>query len=317
MTTTTARLVAETGGPQAALRFSGPLAMGEVEALRLALRRKRLSGPVSIDLSEVTRLDTAGAWLVADTLRRLGGSLSQATEPQRELIETVTRALPDDSARPVRKRVTPALEQLGASTVAGLAGVLRLLGFFGQLVASAVVTLFHPRRLRLTALVAHIGQAGIGAAGIVALMSFLIGIVLAYQGAQQLTQFGAEVFVVDLVAVSLLRELAPLLTAILVAGRSASGFTAAIGSMKMQRRDRRNADHRPRSDRASGAAARAGPGDLPAGADVSGRHLSGLLGGALTAWAQLGVSPQVFQTRLLDVDVSHFLIGMVKARSSR
>src|SRR5690606_13406519 len=87
---------------------------------------------------------------------------------------------------------------------------------------------------RLTSLVHHCQETGLRAVPIVALMSFLIGVVLAFQGATQLKQFGAEVFVVDLIAISVLRELGILLTAIIVAGRTASALTAAIGSMKMQ-----------------------------------------------------------------------------------
>jgi phospholipid/cholesterol/gamma-HCH transport system permease protein len=187
-----------------------------------------------------------------------------------------------------------------------------LTGFFGEIVVTALSTLIHPRRLRLTALVAHIGQAGLGAAPIVALMSFLIGIVLAYQGAEQLTQFGAEVFVVELVAVSLLRELGVLLTAILVAGRSASGFTAALGAMKMREEiDAMRTIGLDPIELLVLPRVLAMVIFLPALTLIA--DLSGLLGGALMAWVQLGVSPQVFETRLLDVDVSHFLIGMIKA----
>jgi len=140
----------------------------------------------------------------------------------------------------------------------------------------------------------------------------LIGIVLAFQGASQLRQFGAEVFVVDLIAISVLRELGILLTAIIVAGRSASAFTAAIGSMKM--REEVDAMRTLGLD----------PMELLVLPRVLAlviflpilgflADLSGLLGGALMSWYELGVSPGAFRTRLLEVDVSHFLIGMVKA----
>jgi phospholipid/cholesterol/gamma-HCH transport system permease protein len=108
------------------------------------------------------------------------------------------------------------------------------IGFLGLVLARLATTILHPSRLRVTALVHHMQQAGLNAAPIVALMGFLIGIVLAFQGASQLEQFGAEIYVVDLISISMLRELGILLTAIIVAGRSASAFTAAIGSMKMR-----------------------------------------------------------------------------------
>ena len=174
-------------------------------------------------------------------------------------------------------------------------------------------TVLQPSRLRVTALVHHMEQAGLQAVPIVALMGFLIGIVLAFQGATQLKQFGAEVFVVDLIAISILRELGILLTAIIVAGRSASAFTAAIGSMKM----REEID----AMRVLGL----DPIDLlvvprilalvillPVLGFVA--NLAGLLGGGLMAWVELGISPGMFRTQLLNnTDVSHALIGLAKA----
>ena len=143
-------------------------------------------------------------------------------------------------------------------------------------------------------------------------MGFLIGVVIAYQGADQLRQFGAEVFVVDLIAISVMRELGVLLTAIIVAGRSASSFTAAIGSMKM--REEVDAIRTLGLDpvevlvlpRVLGLLLM-----LPVLTFIA--DLAGLLGGAVMSWATLGISPGVFRTRLFDTDVSHFLVGMSKA----
>jgi len=147
---------------------------------------------------------------------------------------------------------------------------------------------------------------------IVALMAFLIGIVLAFQGADQLTQFGAEIFVVDLIALSILRELGILLTAIIVAGRSASAFTASVGSMKM--REEIDAMRTLGLD----------PIELLVLPRVIAlfvmlpllgfiADIAGLFGGALMSWYQLGVTPGMFLTRLLETDVSHFLVGISKA----
>ena len=174
-------------------------------------------------------------------------------------------------------------------------------------------TLVRPRRLRLTALVHHMQEVGLNAVPIVALMGFLIGVVLAFQGATQLRQFGAEVFVVDLIAVSILRELGILLTAIIVAGRSASAFTAAIGSMKM----REEID----AMRVLGL----DPIELlvlprllalvillPILGLVA--DLAGLFGGGLMAWIELGISPSQFRTQLLaDVGATQALVGLSKA----
>ena len=165
----------------------------------------------------------------------------------------------------------------------------------------------------MTSLVHHCEEVGLNAVPIVALMAFLIGVVLAFQGASQLRQFGAEVFVVDLIAISVLRELGILLTAIIVAGRTASAFTAAIGSMKM--REEIDAMRTLGID--------------PAIALILPRVLAlllmlpilglvanvmGLLGGGLMSWIELDISPAMFRTRLVEgTAAEHVFVGMVKA----
>jgi phospholipid/cholesterol/gamma-HCH transport system permease protein len=291
-------------------QLRGPIVLAGVE--QLALQLKQPAGPLTIDLREVTRLDTAGAWLLAVTVQKSGGTFTGTSPAQTALIDVVTRALPDTA--PVKHRHLPfqELEKIGRVTVAGARGLISITGFLGLVVARLLNTILHPSRLRFTALVFHMQQAGLNAVPIVALMAFLIGIVLAYQGADQLQQFGAEVFVVDLIAISVLRELGLLLTAIIVAGRSASAFTAAIGSMKMNQE----------------VDAMRTLGLDPIEVLVLPRVLAlllllpvlgfladiaGLLGGALMSWYELGISPGMFQTRLLQTDVSHFVVGIAKA----
>lgn len=268
-----------------------------------------------MDLSGVTRLDTAGAWLILSQARRTGGQVLGGTAEQSLLLAAVQAALPPEAPRPrIRAHVhlVERIAHLGRSTADAAAGLARIIGFFGQVVARTGATLLRPWRLRLTSLVFHMQETGLNAVPIVALMSFLIGIVIAYQGADQLRQFGAEVFVVDLIAVSVLRELGILLTAIIVAGRSASAFTAAIGSMKM--REEVDALRTLGLDpievlvlpRVLGLLLM-----LPVLALIA--DLAGLIGGGLMSWYALGISPGLFRTRLLDTDVSHFLVGLAKA----
>jgi phospholipid/cholesterol/gamma-HCH transport system permease protein len=188
-----------------------------------------------------------------------------------------------------------------------------LLSLLGAVMAKLAGLLVRPWRLRLTSLVHHMEATGLNAAPIVSLMAFLIGVVLAFQGATQLRPFGAEVFVVDLIAISVLRELGILLTAIIVAGRSASAFTAAIGSMKM--REEVDAMRTLGLD--------------PVEVLVLPRILAliitlpilgliadlmGLLGGATMAWINLNVSPGMFQARLLEgTDAWDYAVGLIKA----
>ena len=300
------------------IRLIGPVILTGIETLSSTLTASvanaGIGNPASriLDLSGITSLDTAGAWLIASTARQNGLTVIGATPAQAALIDVVNRALPEVTTKKTRHIPFQELEKLGRLTVAGLRGLMSITGFFGLVIARLFTTVLHPSRLRFTALVFHMQQAGLNAVPIVALMAFLIGIVLAYQGADQLRQFGAQVFVVDLISISILRELGLLLTAIIVAGRSASAFTAAIGSMKMnQEVDAMRTLGLDPIEVLVLPRVLALLFMLPVLGFLA--DIAGLLGGALMAWFELGVSPGTFQTRLLATDVSHFLVGISKA----
>ena len=288
---------------------------GEYVLSRIAALQADFGTSQTLDLSGLTALDTAGAWLILSNATRSGVEIIGATPAQAALLETVRAAMPhlEKPKRPLRHlELLERIDRLGRTTTGELRDLAHITGFFGEVVVAFAMTLVRPWRLRFTSLVFHMQETGLNAVPIVALMSFLIGIVIAYQGADQLRQFGAEVYVVDLISISILRELGILLTAIIVAGRSASAFTAAIGSMKMQEE----------------VDAMRTLGLDPIEVLVLPRVLAlllmlpvlgliadlfGLLGGALMAWQELGISPGMFQVRLLDVDVSHYLVGLAKA----
>ena len=249
-----------------------------------------------IDLSSVTKLDTAGAWAIVHLKKRMAGAgyrtdIAGADPHQMDLLDTVANAIPDISDSDNKATsFKDWLETVGRSFVSGITFLMELSGFLGIFLSRIGRAILHPREFRLTALVHHCQEVGLRAVPIVSLMAFLIGVVLAFQGSAQLRQFGAEVFVVDLIAISILRELGILLTAIIVAGRTASAFTAAIGSMKM----REEID------------AMKTLGIDPAMALFVPRILAlllmlpilglianimGLLGGAIMSWVELGISP--------------------------
>lgn len=192
---------------------------------------------MSLHGSDVTRMDTAGAWLVHRLCRdaEAGGvqtTLDGFTGAQMALIEEVAKNdHPCAIERPRRLGPVQLLEDLGKGALEAGQAAISLVNFLGLLIAAAGHVLIEPRRMRWTPLVHHMEQVGIKAMPIVGLMAFLIGIVIAQQGEFQLKRFGANVFVVDLVAVSILREIAILITAIMLAGRSGSAFTAQIGTM--------------------------------------------------------------------------------------
>lgn len=306
-------------------RVSGPAALtGPVTLANLSECRAELAsmaGVDELDVSGITVLDTAGAWAIASFLATQQKAdkttvLTGATKAHSLLLETVTGAMPPlrkRRRRPVHHEAGDSLEVMGKTISVFAKGIGESIGFLGLVFVRLVATVRHPSRLRATAMVHHMHQAGLNAVPIVALMGFLIGVVLAFQGASQLKQFGAEVFVVDLISISILRELGILLTAIIVAGRSASAFTAAIGSMKM----REEID----AMRVLGL----DPVELlvlprvlaliillPVLGFIA--SMAGLVGGGVMAWIDLGISPGMFQTQLLaDTTVSHALVGLSKA----
>ncbi len=197
----------------------------------------RPAEPIELDLAALEALDTSGAWLVhrfADRLRRGGAAveLVGVAESRRPLLDQVRRAHVDCDMEPDRPpRWVELTEGVGRWAVAIAAEAGALISFLGYIVVKLGVVLADPRRIRWTSVVHHMQYTGLNALPIVGLLGFLLGIVIAYQGAFQLRRFGAEMLVVNLVGVSVFRELGVLITAIIVAGRSGSAFTAQIGTM--------------------------------------------------------------------------------------
>ena len=274
---------------------------------------------VAIDLDAVEALDTAGAWIVYRALRRLReeGRTVELRHGRPELI--VLMELVEANDHPVECHppgdppVRAIVAHVGRATLDTIDEARRLLGFLGLTMITLARSLAQPWRIRWTALVNHMEQAGLDAMPIVGLISFLVGAVLAYQGAEQLRRFGAEIFVVNLTGISVLREIAILLTAIVVAGRSGSAFTAAIGSMKV--REEIDAMRTIGLD----------PMELLVIPRVLALVLTlpllvffadimGLAGGVVMAWFALGISPGQFLERLNDaVPMWSFWVGIIKA----
>jgi phospholipid/cholesterol/gamma-HCH transport system permease protein len=215
--------------------------VSEASRLDLALRQLDASGcaRVEIDCGAIGQLDTIGAWLLLRTKRTLehrGFTVRPINvRPEyRALVHTIDfecRAPPVEP--PPRHSFTSRLERIGRGLCHALHQGYQLVGFFGLVAFETAATVLQPRRLRVAALVHQMEEVGLNALPIVGLLSFLIGVVFAYQGADQLRQFGAEVFTVNLLGIGILRELGGLMAAIIVAGRSGSAFTAQIGTMKV------------------------------------------------------------------------------------
>lgn len=288
---------------------------------RLERRLPRIAWPagsIVIDGSRLAAMDTAGAWMlhsVVDKLQREGRvvtlrGLGPGNETLMRLVGSAAAAVPATTA-PVLPGV---LERIGVGAWQGLiAPTVGIVTFLGESAVALLRSLAQPSRIRWRSILYNVQTAGFNALLITGLLSFLMGIVIAYQGAEQLRRYGANIFIADLVGLSMLRELSPLLTAIIVAGRSGSAYAAQIGTMKVT--------EEIDALRTIGVA----PMDLLVLPKMLALMLAlplltvfadvmGVLGGMIMARAQLGVSFTAFVDRLGDaIRLSSYLIGIGKA----
>ncbi|HVJ53249.1 MAG TPA: ABC transporter permease [Aliidongia sp.] len=219
----------------------GDWLIGEARRLDPLLQDYDTGGRSEVEIccGNVDHMDTVGAWLLLRLKRRLEDkgfhvepiNVKPEFRPLMHTIDHECRAPPVEL--PGGEDFPSRLERIGRAFVHVLTQAMRMVGFFGLVSAETVETIFQPRRLRVAALFHQMEETGLNALPIVGLLSFLIGVVFAYQGADQLRQFGAEVFTVNLLGISILRELGGLMAAIIVAGRSGSAFTAQIGTMRV------------------------------------------------------------------------------------
>ena len=317
-------LTAERSGGDVDCRLEGDWTTAGIAAVDKELRaleNDRGMTRVRLDLSGVGRMDTAGAWVVHRTLKTLEANgvpveISGAGDDESTLLDAVAEALEEgDEPRKEPKgwAITNGLEAVGH-------GVYRILGdaklgmhILGSTIRGAQLKFGRGHAINPAAIAHQIDRMGIGAIPVVVLMSAIVGAIVAQQGAFQLRYFGAEIFVVDLVGILVLRELGVLLTAIMIAGRSGSAITAEIGSMKM----REEVD------------ALTVIGLNPVGVLVFPRLVALLiglpcltvlanfaaLGGAMAvSWYYSGIMPEAFIDRLrASIDLSTILAGLIKA----
>ncbi|MDP1681690.1 MAG: MlaE family lipid ABC transporter permease subunit [Burkholderiales bacterium] len=204
---------------------------------RLAKLSWDAGGELVVDFSQVTRLDTAGVWVLHHIVEeraqhgqtvRVDGMRAEYAALQR-LVES--RA--PQKIAPLKAHASGPLVVLGYHAWHWFDQTRGMLHFVGENTVALLHALKSPRHLRFRPILANIQQAGFDALPIVGLLSFLIGMVIAYQGSVQLARYGANIFIADLVGHATLRELAPMMVAIIVAGRSGSAYAAQIGTMKV------------------------------------------------------------------------------------
>jgi phospholipid/cholesterol/gamma-HCH transport system permease protein len=192
---------------------------------------------VRIDAQDISKLDTAGALALVNIFNHFKQHdktpvVEGLSATAQQLYELITNQITDTPATLVPRPTFGFLYRLGKSTHVKLQQVDGVVVMIGEVVQNIYHALRHPRKFRLSSIASTIELSGFHALPIVALLSFLIGVVLAYQLGGQLKTYGADVFVVDLSGIAILREFGPLITAIIIAGRSSSSFTAQLGLMK-------------------------------------------------------------------------------------
>ena len=220
-------------------RCQGDWTLAGVEGLDARLRGARWpTGGIELDGSGIGAIDTAGALLLLNLIAELERDrgpvrLVALREEHRALLELVRERRASAGALTAAPARPGLLERIGRAVLYHLGNCAAFLAFIGETALALVRLLAHPGRFRWRALFGNIETAGVNALPIIALLAFMMGVVIAYQGGRQLEFYGANIFIVELVALTMLRELAPLITAIIVAGRTGSSYTAQIGTMQV------------------------------------------------------------------------------------
>ena len=263
------------------------------------------------DVSGISDFDSAGVLLFIEYFKQLSTPSAKVvgyTPKQQEMYNLLIHTHFED----IKKPKTNLLSDIGKGSVEIVKDIVAFMAFLGELSLSAWHSITHPKDIRLKETVYHIRHSGFDALVIIAMTSFLVGMVIAYQGAVELAKFGADIYIVDTVGISIVRELGPMITAIVIAGRSGSAYTAEIGAMKITEE----------------IAAMRTMGFDPYAFLVLPRIVAlmislplliffsdivGIWGGMVASSMQLGLSSTQFIDRLYEVlELKHYVLGMIK-----
>ncbi|OYX50516.1 MAG: ABC transporter permease [Alphaproteobacteria bacterium 32-64-14] len=304
---------------QQVLSIAGDWTVWTVALVEERLRNTKISPDAILDVSGLERIDTSGAYLIDRAFGALDGIddpiAIRGQHPSLErVLKRVRKASPAAPPDPIRPPgLIALLDRAGRGAVEAWLELMGLLSFIGETMATLARLAVNPRRIRWKSVVSVMEEAGLDALPIVCFLSFFIGLVIAFIGANLLAQFNASVYTVELVGIGMLREFGAVLTAILLAGRTDSAFTAQIGAMKM----RQEID------------AMRTIGLDPMEALVAPRliallimtplltfaaTLSGIAGGMMAAWSAMNISPTMFLSRFQEsVAPINFWVGIIKA----
>ena len=283
-----------------------------------ATRRGGAVKRVDIDMGRVDRLDTFGAWLLERLTRSFSArgcttAVTGLKEDFRALVDEVHGVKPE--AAPARRRssLVDGIAAIGQNMAAVGGSFNAFVNMLGAVIVALLRVVIHPRRFRFTSMVHQLDNVGWRAVPIILLITFLIGAIIAQQGIFHVRKFGADIYVVDMVGILVLREIGVLIVAIMVAGRSGSAYTAELGAMKM--REEIDALHTMGFD--------------PIEVLILPRivaliigvpiltflgSIAALYGGGLVCWLYGGISPDIFLSRLKEaISLDTFQVGMIKA----
>jgi phospholipid/cholesterol/gamma-HCH transport system permease protein len=273
---------------------------------------------VDIDMGRVDRLDTFGAWLLerltrSFTARGCATAVTGLKEDFRALVDEVHGVKPEAAPAHRPSSIIDGIAAIGQSIAAVGGSFNDFVNMLGAVIVALLRVVTHPRRFRFTSMVHQLDNVGWRAVPIILLITFLIGAIIAQQGIFHFRKFGADIYVVDMVGILVLREIGVLIVAIMVAGRSGSAYTAELGAMKM--REEIDALHTMGFD--------------PIEVLILPRivaliigvpiltflgSLAALYGGGLVCWLYGGISPDIFLSRLKEaISLQTFEVGMIKA----
>ena len=294
------------------LTSKGVWTLQSIPKIKKELKKIFVNKTVIWDLSEIEDFDSAGILLFSEYYELFYKENSVEVRGYKKNQKDMYDLLLKSSQNVVPVKRVGFVENIGRNSFEIYRDIKDFLAFFGELFSTLFHTLLTPKNIRLKEIVYHIQQSGFNALIIIGLTSFLVGMVIAYQGSVQLAKFGADIFIVDTVGISIVRELGPLITAIVIAGRSGSAYTAEIGAMKITEE----------------IAAMRTMGFDPYTFLVIPRifalmialplliffsDLMGILGGMAASSMQLSISFSQFTDRLYEVlEVKHYILGMIK-----
>ncbi|SFV67298.1 Putative ABC transport system permease protein [hydrothermal vent metagenome] len=264
------------------------------------------------DVSQVLEFDSAGVLLFIEYYERFKKEIEVEVvgynKKQKEMYHLL--------AQNMDKMIIPAkvslVEKLGKQTYEIFQDIMDFIYFLGELFVTFLHLFRHPKSFRIKEVVYHIQQSGLNALVIIGLTAFLVGMVISYQGSVQLAKFGADMFIVDTVSISITRELGPMITAIVIAGRSGSAYTAEIGAMKITEEiaAMRTMGFDPYSFL---VLPRVFALMLALPLLIFFSDIVGIFGGMVASHMQLGISFTQFLDRLYEVlEVKHYILGMIK-----